>query len=701
MKSNSDSIYILYLRKDTIGKQFECLIQDMNNTILGIDQLSGGILIGETKIKNSQQNSIPTLIGSDWCPIWLLFHDEDDFNKTKSKVGDYPFGQVLLLQNNNQNYDENDGMRPCPILHIADVKSAKGSVDQAAFLRSYNIMDNSIWNYLIYDIEDKENGELCFDNALESIYENYQKGLYDLAITREYADLNARICKESFLPDIGDGHADGVSPYIFHSEHYVKKQLIKKEFSEIRDTLGQIHNRKWRLLLVDDRAFLPMDKTGERKVESEFPNDSMPWNCKLNIIIRLLKNQFKDDYPGTKIGFRKFDDKMRQIPKDTTILVEYAESLVNAHKALRQRKYDIVLLDYLLKPVENSKKKEYGYQLLEHIYRQILLEEQSRDFLNNKIQMKSPLDDVLKEAKYEELLKLIYFLYKRNYFDKNCINTSDENLYVTLCDIEDEWKDENIDVIRKEIDNISDDKKKQIVNQVSDFLFSLTNENGELAYEENVKIGPKNRLFFMFISAYSSAVHERLLAEGLNQSEKYWHINVGACPTNTPQLFLYNLIKLMEKRLDDSGMSKLSPKGIVDVVEKIYPGSGESPRKYASKYYQEVLSLQYHYKNILDDIDVSARNKSVFETSGSVLMTDFMDNHINLGGLLEHLAQLVHLTAFGTIRQWPEMWEEYIYFKAQLGAQLEKEKDKALVKRFDNLCARIQDYISELKSSSL
>ena len=36
-------------------------------------------------------------------------------------------------------------------------------------------------------------------------------------------------------------------------------------------------------------------------------------------------------------------------------------------------------------------------------------------------------------------------------------------------------------------------------------------------------------------------------------------------------------------------------------------------------------------------------------------------------GVLEHLTQLVYLTAFGTVRQWPEMWEEYQYIKSVLG----------------------------------
>ena len=75
-------------------------------------------------------------------------------------------------------------------------------------------------------------------------------------------------------------------------------------------------------------------------------------------------------------------------------------------------------------------------------------------------------------------------------------------------------------------------------------------------------------------------------------------------------------------------------------------------------------------------------------------MTNFIQNRINPGGMLEHLTQLVHITAFGTIRQWPEMWEEYIYFKAQF----EKQLDDVSFDDFNSLCQNIENYILELKS---
>ena len=678
MKSNSESVYIMYLRKDT-NNQYECLLEDNANAIHGIEDLS----IVDTSLISPKNKNKPSLDDDSWCVLWLYFHKEDDFDRTKIGNTDYPFGQHLLVQGNDINFETKDEKRRYPILHIADVKSAKDNgPDQSVFLRFYNIMDSSIWNYLVRDIEEQEDNELCFDKAVKSIYENYQKGLYDLLISLEYTDLNARICKESSLVNLGEGHSDGVSPFIFHSEHFVKKQLIKKEFEDVRPTIRQIINRKWRILLVDDRAVVGMKSIRERIVRSEF--SSIPWNCKLNIIIRLLKNQFKD-VEDANIDYRMCGEK-KIIPNDTNILIEFASSLNEAYEALKSKKYDIILLDYLFR--KENEKNRYGYELLEYIYKQILLEEQAFDFMSKK----NSFEHILKSPKCEEILRLTYMLRKENFFFETNENKSLTNIYVKLCDKE----EKDIDTIRNELSSISKEEKNIIAIKITEILQLLSNkENNDFSYKENVKIGPMGRFFIVFTSAYSSAVHDRLLAEGLNQSEKYWYISLGACPTNTPQLFLYNLTKMMEKRMDDSHITELSVDGIIKTLGKIYNQEGRI-RKNAGEHYTDIQSYQYYYRTILKDYKVLHNNDSIFDTEGSVLMTDFMNQNINLGGLLEHMAQLVHLTAFGTVRQWPEMWEEFIYFKSQISSQITGDS-----KEFNVLCSNIENYINSLKSSTL
>ena len=71
-------------------------------------------------------------------------------------------------------------------------------------------------------------------------------------------------------------------------------------------------------------------------------------------------------------------------------------------------------------------------------------------------------------------------------------------------------------------------------------------------------------------------------------------------------------------------------------------------------------------------------------SSESTLATDFVDKNNRLGGFLEHLTQLVYLTAFGTVRQWPEMWEEYQFIRSITGERIES----------------IEDHIYKLKTNS-
>lgn len=203
----------------------------------------------------------------------------------------------------------------------------------------------------------------------------------------------------------------------------------------------------------------------------------------------------------------------------------------------------------------------------------------------------------------------------------------------------------------------------------------------------------------MFISSFATAVNERLLAEGLHKSEKYWHIADGACPTNTPYLFLHRLFHLMDKRVKDMGIDKFMGINTKDEFEKsyihkeiinnIYDPKGKDNtisniRSAANEHFDDVLSLLYHYKRMLEDYHKPEKTEDIFLSSQSTLATDFVDNHPKLGGFLEHLTQLVYLTAFGTVRQWPEMWEEYQFIRSITGERIES----------------IEDHIYKLKTNS-
>lgn len=194
----------------------------------------------------------------------------------------------------------------------------------------------------------------------------------------------------------------------------------------------------------------------------------------------------------------------------------------------------------------------------------------------------------------------------------------------------------------------------------------------------NIKVGPNERYFFIFISAFSSAVTERLRESGLQRSAKRWHIGEGACPTNTPYLFLYQLVMLMKKRLGDSGVDKDINPRIELFLKDIF--ESENVRLVAQKQFSESLKRLYSYKSIMKDFHLpsrplynqSYRQTSIFDSEGSVLMTSFIEQNPFYGGILEHLTQLLYLTSFGTVRQWEEMWEEYRFISSILGKTFPK-----------------------------
>lgn len=500
--------------------------------------------------------------------IYVLLHvpaDLENYRNCKktdrSHKKTYDYGQGIFI---------NEGEK-LPIIHFCrkDILSAKES---KYFRRNIFIMDSSIWNYFIpYK---RSRNKIDIDaNRLKSVIKtiscDQNRGLYKLSVSHEYAELNARKTRESHLIDI-EGHGSDVSPFVFHSERKMS-DLIEMEFKQ-QNTIQDIIDKKWRLLLVDDKANSPM---------STFDKSSVQLN-KIDIVTDSLKENFNnlmDPQHTVIIQSRSYGSLLSNTKFD--ILIEYAETIEEADKALKEKEYDIILLDYKIKQGNITR---YGYEIL-----------------------------------------------------------------------------------------------NQIKNSKEDY-----------------KNGPHGTSFFMFISAYPSAVYERLWAEGINLNEVYWNIKTGACPTNTPQLFIYYLLNFMYRRLERLGINRLSPKRILEQIHVIFsPEEGKTVREMADEQYQNVLSLQYHYRSMIKDVDIPAKGESLFNIKGSVLVTDFIQQNEWLGGFLEHLSHLVYLVAFGTTRQYAEMWEEYRYIRSKLDKiQSLSEEEKA--KRV-NACKCIEQYISNLK----
>ena len=449
-------------------------------------------------------------------------------------------------------------------------------IDKGEALPYKNFLDSSIW---FYAYDEKE----PLDRINDQIEKNRKR--YWLNAAKEYRELYIRLLTNA---EINGDHGDFVCPFLFHSEQELKKKIVDEE-----SLIKQLLQHKWRILLVDDYSKIPMSpiwrhleddddeiKDAKKRIQEKLNAEDENLPTKLDIVLEELSDLFGKEAITT--------DCKNQNAK---IYIDCASTIEEAQNKLKEKKYEIVLLDYLLGKkvidgktvtINNKEVREYGYELLKGIW-----------YKENK--------DNLEKERLEELEKL----YEEYVFD--------------------------------------------------------------------YKKGPDNRFFFMFISAFTTAVSERLLTEGWLRSEKYWYIGEGACPVNTPYLFQYRLLHIMQKRMEDMGLNKLL--GInhtdfessyikTDIMDVIFAPNDKNVRQSANRHFNNVLSILYNYKNLLVDTH-NASNP--FDSPESTLATDFVMNNAYIGGFLEHLTQLVYLTAFGTVRQWPEMWEEYQFLKSVVG----------------------------------
>ena len=445
-------------------------------------------------------------------------------------------------------------------------------MDKEYSCRYKNFLDSSIWFYMC----DNSKTDLSY---IEEKIKKY-KARYWLKCALEYRDFYTRMLANDFVN--GD-HKKFVFPFLFHSEQELKR---KKEDAEHKEIINEIKKYNWRILLIDDHT-LWEDESGitpnpltpnwytqgagrsqkmrDAKLKDILNPTDEKLPTKLDIVVEELQELFGSDSIATSI------DEETAI-KNAQIYVDYASNLSNAQNKLKENKYEIILLDYLLGDKEGGG-REYGCELLKGIW--------------------AKEENKAKDVKYK------------------------------------------------------------------DYIFDY-------------KKGPDNRFYFMFISAFTTAVSERLLAEGWARSEDYWYIGEGACPVNTPYLFQYRLLHIMEKRMKEMGLSKILGINSNDfeksyikekIIDVIYDDR-TSIRQNANNRFNEVLSVLYNYKNLLVDTH-NASNP--FDSPESTLATDIVMKNAYIGGFLEHLTQLVYLTAFGTVRQWPEMWEEYQFLKSVVG----------------------------------
>ena len=538
---------------------------------------------------------------SDDFRFIICIHEPDDYDATKASATTghvYEFGlqyqydilPTIHYTRNNKGVDVN--------LFSCNVNGAR---------RYWKIMDSSIWNY--YYTSEKD----IFLNALKAMAYNYDKGLYELDVSHEYADLCARLLKQSYL----NGSHDKVSPFLFHSEHDMKDKIDKFVFDKKKGTKLKVEIKKylWRFLLLDDNSIELLDcnesdkkgKVNKLQIIKENINRVLGFENKKIWFRNIIKvnDNLKINGCGS-VNNEEWDIIATPTSlNDVEVVIDCVPNLDSALACMKTNEYEVILLDYLLS--NNMSINEFGYSLLNKFY----------------------------------------------------------------------------------VDN-------------KDFC-----------------IGPNKRCFFMFISAYTTAVHERMLEQGINKSEpRLWYIGDGACPTNTPNLFSYQLLLLMQHRLTDLKKDKEGGHfTIIDLLEVIYDNKNtfdmRNVREKAYSHFSHLLFMRDKYKKLEDDLSIDDEKhlkeypndmKHIMNMKSSLLVySAFKVVHHFSEAFFDHLQHLVYLTAFGTIRQWQDMWEEYEFVYKEL-----YEYDNYVVdnegKKHDRgkkICNAIKEYIINLKENSI
>ena len=581
-----------------------------------------------------------------------------------------------------------------PMIHITIFDILKESenmsyINEYVYRRSSrfkSIMDSSIWNYYLPITTPAITTER-FKNIVKKIHDNVQKKLYRYCVANEYAELNARLVQNSYLSRELHVHGFSVSPFVFHSEYEIEKDLLKRlakvcindksrynkkdlEDEKVREIKIEKYNAfcfgaKWRILLLDDYANEKLKEINGNTEnvniidnEHQIKEESKVVTGKLKIIIDDLRSigcadivwccpteyeiENKWAVNGKQKSWKWYDSNGVALKKytDPDIVIVCAKTVKTALKLLVFQRYDIILLDYLLAERNDKKDREYSYYLL----------------------------------------KILYELKKYSESGESYGGTINESLCKAI-----------------------GIKLYQSVNEK--FVYQIEGVGGECR-NMNIKnlFGPDNRLYFMHISAFVYAIQERLQEQHLLRSESFWHIARGACPTNTPKLFLFYLYRVMEKRYESITMQEGECVGsLIDFLSEIFEEG--RPRMKCVNKFNTLLNLRAQYNRIKNDVYKEERellNMKAGEElingcspldcrSSRLICSTFHDILYYGNSFWEHLQHLIYLIAYGTIRQWTEMWEEYTFIKPRL--MLNDEKG-------EKVCKAIEEYIIALKSNS-
>lgn len=192
---------------------------------------------------------------------------------------------------------------------------------------------------------------------------------------------------------------------------------------------------------------------------------------------------------------------------------------------------------------------------------------------------------------------------------------------------------------------------------------------------ERIKLhkSPLNKFWFLNISSFQTAFLDRLREQGLSLNDPHWIISRGGDPVNTPNLFIYSLLKFMKYQIDIVDITKEMV--IQHFITNTAFDNGYEVRDWAKSYYQIFISRFGKFHILKQDI----KKNSLFSQS----MYKFMiNNRTEQLILYEKMRNFLFLLANGTyddcgqlIKSHEELMREITIKQEDREAGKENEKD--------------------------
>ena len=412
-------------------------------------------------------------------------------------------------------------------------------------------------------------------------------------------------------------------------------------------------------------------------------------------------------------------------------------------------------LDDLLKETISTIHKNYEMHLYDMVVAQEFVEFQSRLMKNSYIEnlgaghekhiapfvfhseteMKKKANEKMKEI-YEKIgnnIKEFTFMFNVLLIDdfaNQSLNTnskielvhSKEKIILELFDNKGEIKIEKItlklnidstshtnvlDDVIKRITTNSEEKKKKYDILFLDYLLGEKDDRerelgSELFIDKKFKVltkhkGPMDKYWVLPITSFSKAMLDKMLEAGVNRIHKHWYIFDGADPISTPQLFRYNLIKLIDIQLYQAIVSK---QDIINFIlanlTLVYNDTDKTIAE--SNFAQEfrlnakrLYGIFMHRFGIKEALKHDAQSGSAFAQS-VINYYEKNDDAFEAQRFYEYTRKLIYLIGYATHQATPQMYNLLNYIVSAI-PKFDDEKKNDKVKGF---LKAVRKYIDSL-----